>query len=128
MLRDTLLGIRENLSDANKNVKWLVWKEFDWIKDGKVIRKRWQRVTESGTIKDLVKYLLDIATQFIPHAFVKREQSKRYQVYGRERRNNANRIGENNPVCVYQKQIQRAHYNQNQFALLTAASWICKKT
>lgn len=31
-------------------------------------------------------------------------------------------------ASVYQKQIQRAHYNQNQFALLTAASWICKKT
>lgn len=96
MLRDTLLGIRENLSDANKNVKWLVWKEFDWIKDGKVIRKRWQRVTESGTIKDLVKYLLDIATQFIPHAFVKREQSKRYQVYGRER------VPEANTTCSLQ--------------------------
>lgn len=31
-----------------------------------------------------------------------------------------------NQECVFQKQIQRAHYNKNQLTLLTAASWVSK--
>lgn len=129
VLRDTLLGIAANV-DANVNVKWQAWKEFDWIKDGKVMGKRWKRVTESGFFTDLVKYILEIAPHFIPHAFVKREQSARYQddIKCMDPRVATLQLDfAENPVCVYQKEIQRAHYNQNQVTLFTAASWICQK-
>lgn len=107
-----------------------IWKEFDWVKDGKVMGKRWKRVTESGTLTDLVKHVLDIAPHFVLHAFIKREQEKQYQ-------EDTNLMDPSiavlqldfaeNPVCVFQKEIQRAHYNQNQLSLFTAVLWICRQ-
>ncbi len=129
ILRDTVLGTAESSTDGGPEVDWLIWKEFDWVKDGKVLGKRWQKVTQSGTVVNLIDYILQIAPQFLIHSFIKRQQEQQYQTDIKSMDETVATMQldfDENAECVFQKQIQRAHYNKNQLTVFTAASWLCK--
>ena len=88
------------------------------------------KVVEEGTTEDLTSYICSIIPKFMEHCFVKRMQATSYN----EERDVAEHAEDDtqaflqvdfseNYTCVFQDEIQSAHWKQAQVNLFTAALW-----
>jgi len=112
--------------DTDQLITWYVWKNDG---DGRLTK-----VVEEGSASDLVTYLCSITPQFLEHCYVKRHQA---DMYKKQREAAETSWSEEaallqvdfseNYTCMYQDEIQSAHWQQSQVSLFTAAIWYAGK-
>jgi hypothetical protein len=105
------------------DVTWNVWANDA---DGKICK-----MVKEGTSDDLFSHICAILPEFLQHSYIKRNQAESYQ---KERE----AVGDEdfdpsfamlqvdfseNYTCMFQDEIQSAHWKQNQVSLFTAALW-----
>ena len=110
--------------DESITTTWLVWK---YDSDGKL-----SKVIEEGTTKDLMDHICSMTPKFLEHCFIKRKQA---DSYNKERDAAGTKHAEphndallqvdfsENYTCLFQDEIQSAHWQQAQVSLFTAALW-----
>lgn len=108
---------------ANDDITWHVRKKGE---DGRLMK-----AVEEGTVEDLLAHICDMIPQFLEHCYIKREQAA---AYNKERDEAQSEDYDpeiaviqvdfsENYTCVWQDEIQSAHWNQSQVTLFTVATW-----
>ena len=109
--------------DTGDDVTWYVWKNDENDQLCKMI--------EEGIVEDLRDYTGNITPKFLVHCYVKRQQAAKYSKE-REAATSPDLDASKallqvdyseNYTCVYQDEIQSAHWKQHQVSLFTAALW-----
>lgn len=111
--------------DFNLKVSWNVWR-----KNPKTNRTE-KHAEENKTMKDLLAHTVALSPQFLKHSFTKREQAEMFNLHDVPRAMNDEYAVEGllqvdfaeNFVCIYQDEVQNAHWNQRQLSLFTSALW-----
>ena len=110
----------------NKPFTWYVWKqtESEWLK----------KVVEDDATADLFEHVKTLLPQFLEHCFVKTAQSEQYQIEKdciAEPLNKAESLIQvdfsENYTCIFQDEVQSAHWSKKEVSLLTAAIWFYAK-
>ena len=108
---------------ADDGITWHIWKKGE---DG-----RWMKAVEEGTVEDLLAHIYDMVPQFLEHCDVKHKQAAAYNKE-RDKAQSQDHDPEiaviqvdfsENYTCVWQDEIQSAHWNQSQVTLFTVATW-----
>lgn len=106
--------LTEILKKSRKNSETpVIWHQ--WKKDKTT--NRYQKCTEHGTLKSLIKYFLDILPDFLKHSFIKRNQAAEFEKDGEEvvQRDDLAILQidfAESFSCEAQDEIQSAHWNQ----------------
>lgn len=117
-------NLRDCYGDTRLDSKasWIVWEKND-------VAKRTEKKKKSGTLMDLTAHISAISTQFLRHSFCKRQQSDTFNKSDVPMAKNVELTDTallqvdfaENFVCVSQKEVQNAHWNQKQLSLFTSA-------
>ncbi|GBO23484.1 hypothetical protein AVEN_155726-1 [Araneus ventricosus] len=111
-----------SLPDINEaNVNWKYWKKDQ--------SHQLLKVESIGSYSDLHSYVADLVPQFLEHCYIKRKQANSYQnmhrlVLSDEYPRDLCLIQidfSENYTCVFQDEIQSAHWQQHQVSIFTAA-------
>lgn len=100
---------------------WYVWKSDQ---DNKLCK-----AVEEGTTEDLFNHISSLVPQFLRHCFIKRMQAEYYQkqreAITSEQSDSSVALLQvdfsENYTCIYQDEVQSAHWQQHQVSLFTAA-------
>ena len=102
-----------------ENPSWNLWTEND-------------DVIEEGSTDDLLNYIISITPQFVAHLYIKTEEKYYKQeceeVYQESAHYNPSKAllqddFSENFTCIWQDEVQSAHWNHPQVSLFTAAPW-----
>lgn len=112
--------VNENSSTISTLVKWHVWQKESNV-------NRIQKIEKSGTIMDLIKYIIQISPAFLKHQYIKNEQSKCFNSIDRVEIDSTNFQNiallqidfSENFACEAQDETQTGHWNQKQISLFT---------
>ena len=109
--------------EESKTTTWYVWGKDA---DGKLCK-----MIKEGTTDDLFDHICLTLPAFLQHCYVKRNQANSYnkerEGVGRENFDNSLALLQvdfsENYTCMFQDEIQSAHWKQDQVSLFTAALW-----
>ena len=111
------------LLEESKAATWYVW--------GKDGDDKLCKMVKEGTTDDLFDHLCSILPEFLQHCHVKRNQADSYnkerEAVGCEEFDKSFALLQvdfsENYTCMFQDEIQSAHWKQDQVSLFTAALW-----
>ena len=108
--------IADNIENTSDNIKW-----FQWSKNETGYL---EKQSNTSTIEEAIRKLVNNMPKFLWHVFIKRQQSKAYEEDKEKAKKTESQIAvvqmdfSENYTCVYQDECASAHWNQSQAEIL----------
>ena len=126
-----LQKIRSSAGNLDEHATWYQWEHVEQMvqaKKGKSLKrvKKIQKVLKEGTVDDLQVDLEVQLPSFLEHVFVKRQQARFFKEkleHLTEEEAVVQVDFAENYSCKYQREVQSAHWSQDQVTLFTVAIW-----
>ncbi|RXN14647.1 Sentrin-specific protease 2 [Labeo rohita] len=110
-----------NIPEDDKQIKatWYAWETKEGLPN---------KVQKTGTLSDVLNFLKTVATKFVHHCFVKKQQSGFFQAIKLQAKADQETVVlqvdfAENYIAAYQDQIQSAHWHQKQVTVFPSVLW-----